>query len=101
MTEAFSMGLESISRRTVTSMWEVGGGGLYLRPRWAESCAERLIPETATRATAMVRERKEEQDNMPALYPLACTPSEGREVENCATGWEIGYGLSSLSSAAG
>lgn len=76
MTAAFSIGLESVSRTTVTSMWEVGGGGLYLRPRWAESCAERLIPETATRATARVRERKEEQDNMRVLYPLACVQSE-------------------------
>src|SRR5579872_4217262 len=74
MTDAFSIGLESESRTTVTSMCEVGGGGLYLRPRWAESCADRLIPETAMRAIA--RERKEAGDNMALLYLLACAGSE-------------------------
>src|SRR5579863_4534034 len=70
------MGLESTSRSTVTSMREVGGGGLYLRPRCAESCAERPIPVTATRAMTTVRERKERLDSMPVLYPLTCARSE-------------------------
>src|SRR5436309_12431044 len=40
MTAAFSMGLPSLSRRTVTSILEVGGGALYLRPRRLESWAK-------------------------------------------------------------
>jgi len=75
----------------VTSIREVGGGGLYLRPRCDDSCAERLSPESATRATATVRERKEEQNDMPALYPLASTASEmgsaaGRSGIRCGRG---------------
>src|SRR5579863_7173794 len=80
------MGLESTSRSTVTSMREVGGGGLYLRPRCAESCAERPIPVTATRATATVRVRKERLDSMPVLYPLTCAWSERWVVVGSGSG---------------
>src|SRR5579871_3705512 len=77
ITEAFSMGLESVSRTTVTSMREVGGGGLYLRPRCAESCAERLRPETAmSTAATTVTVRKRELNDMEELYLFACASSE-------------------------
>src|ERR1700722_8843201 len=50
-TAAFMMGLPLNFFDTTTSMWEVAGGGLYLRPRRAEesSCPKADQQETRTR----------------------------------------------------
>lgn len=40
MTPAFSTGLPVVAFVTVTVILQVGGGGVYLRPRLVVSCAE-------------------------------------------------------------
>jgi hypothetical protein len=66
ITAAFMMGFPLNLLVTCTVIFEVSGGGLYLRPRFmGESCARRL--EAATRAvtqTRAMRDRYERSDNI-------------------------------------
>src|SRR6266702_359632 len=68
MTAAFSMGLPLLSRTMVTSMREVGGGDLYLRPRLLLSWALALDNPTANPTAAMVTaKRKKRRRNMEII----------------------------------
>src|SRR5664279_854008 len=70
MTEAFSMGLPVESRTMVTSMREVGGGDLYLRPRLLLSWALALVDTIANANAAMITaKRKKGRRDMEFILP--------------------------------
>src|SRR6478735_5063388 len=69
MTAAFMMGFPLNFLVTCTVIFEVSGGGLYLRPRFiGESCARRL--EAATKAVTQTRAMRDLYEWSDSIMPF-------------------------------
>src|SRR5215469_7993206 len=77
MTAAFSMGLLSLSRRTETSILDVGGGALYLRPRRFESCAEDAKLRNSPQRTRTAQKESVERRYMEMIVPVGLDVRRG------------------------